>query len=218
MKQIIEKEAKEMNVPIVVEMFTNGGEFLEQYQMKEKELIFMDIDMPVKSGIEIIRQLEEKGRNRSVVLITSHDHLALESLSCAPFQIIRKITMESDIPLAIRRYLKEWERQWPVLELKGSEAVYRLKRRDVLYMEKYKHYIIVHHQKGEDIKIRGNMCELERELSDKGFIRVHTGYLVNLQHCYSLEKNAVVLGEGLRIPVSRERRKMVREQFMVSRR
>ena len=51
MKQIIKREAKKLNVPIVIEMYANGGEFLSQYQMKEKELIFMDIDMPIKSGI-----------------------------------------------------------------------------------------------------------------------------------------------------------------------
>lgn len=218
MKQIIEKEANEMKVPIVIKMYMNGGDFLDQYQMNEKELIFMDIDMPGKSGIEVIRQLEEMGRNRNVVLITSYDHLALESLSCAPFQTIRKVMMEYDIPLAIKRYLREWERQRPTLKLKGSGTVYRLERGDVLYLEKYKHYVIVHRKKGEDIQIRSNMQDLEKELSGIGFVRVHTGYMVNLQHCHSLEKNDVVLREGLRIPVSRDRRKIVKEQFMVSRR
>lgn len=218
MKQIIKREAKKLNVPIVIEMYANGGEFLSQYQMKEKELIFMDIDMPIKSGIEVIRQLEKAERNRNVVLITSYDNLALESLSCAPFQIIRKMSMDSDIPLAIERYLKEWERQRPVLEFKGKGRAYRLESGDILYMEKYKHYVIVHQKKGEDIKIRGNMQDLESELSARGFVRVHTGYLVNLQHCYSLEEKEVVLREGLRIPISRSRKKLVREQFMVNRR
>ena len=177
MKQIIKREAKKLNVPIVIEMYANGGEFLSQYQMKEKE-----------------------------------------SLSCAPFQIIRKMSMDSDIPLAIERYLKEWERQRPVLEFKGKGRAYRLESGDILYMEKYKHYVIVHQKKGEDIKIRGNMQDLESELSARGFVRVHTGYLVNLQHCYSLEEKEVVLREGLRIPISRSRKKLVREQFMVNRR
>lgn len=216
-KQIIEKEAIHIDIPIVIKMCTNGGEFLDQYQVNEKELIFMDIDMPVKSGIEVIRQLEEMERNRNVVLITSHDHLALESLSCAPFQTIRKVMMESDIPLAIKRYLREWESRRPTLELKGSGTIYRLEREDVLYLEKYKHNVIVHRKKGEDIQIRSSMQDLEKELSGRGFVRVHAGYMVNLRHCHSLEKNEVVLREGLRIPVSRDRRKIVKEQFMVSR-
>lgn len=61
------------------------------------------------------------------------------------------------------------------------------------------------------------MQDLEKELSGRGFVRVHAGYMVNLRHCHSLEKNEVVLREGLRIPVSRDRRKIVKEQFMVSR-
>lgn len=218
MRRVIEDAAKEMNQQIAVEMFAGGGEFLEQYQAKEKELLFIDIDMPVKSGIEVTRQLEGMGRNRNVVLITSYDHLVLRSLSCAPFQIIRKQEMDTDIPLALGRYLKEWNRQRPVLELRGSGRIYRIESRNIRFIEKMRHYVIIHQEKGGELKIRGNMQELEQELSDKGFVRVHTGYMVNLRYCLFLEKNDIVLNGGPRLPVSRDRKKAVREQFMISRR
>lgn len=46
----------------------------------------------------------------------------------------------------------------------------------------------------------------------------HVGYLVNLRHCCSIEKDCLVLDSGKRIPVSRERKKYVMQQFMLNRR
>ena len=61
---LIEKELKEQGIVYQMDLFKNGEEFLGQYQIRSEELIFLDIDMPVKSGIEVIEELEEIGRTR----------------------------------------------------------------------------------------------------------------------------------------------------------
>ena len=58
---LIEKELKEQGIVYQMDLFKNGEEFLSQYQIRSEELIFLDIDMPVKSGIEVIEELEEIG-------------------------------------------------------------------------------------------------------------------------------------------------------------
>lgn len=58
---LIEKELKEQGIVYQMDLFKNGEEFLSQYQICSEELIFLDIDMPVKSGIEVIEELEEIG-------------------------------------------------------------------------------------------------------------------------------------------------------------
>ena len=55
---LIEKELKEQGIVYQMDLFKNGEEFLSQYQIRSEELIFLDIDMPVKSGIEVIEELE----------------------------------------------------------------------------------------------------------------------------------------------------------------
>ncbi|MCG4808261.1 response regulator, partial [Collinsella aerofaciens] len=63
---LIEKELKEQRIAYQMDLFKNGEEFLSQYQIRSEELIFLDIDMPVKSGIEVIEELEEVGKNKDV--------------------------------------------------------------------------------------------------------------------------------------------------------
>ena len=56
------------------------------------------------------------------------------------------------------------------------------------------------------------------ELAGKGFVRTHAAYIVALRYCRKFEKNDIVLEGDVKVPVSRERRQMAKEQFMISRR
>lgn len=55
------------------------------------------------------------------------------------------------------------------------------------------------------VQVMGTMREYEKELSAKGFIRIHNGFLVNFRNIYSIEQKDVVLDDGKRLPLSRNR-------------
>lgn len=216
-KGIIQTEMKRHNKQIAIDIFPTGEEFLCQYQNRVEELIFMEIDMPIKSGIDVIRTMDEMDKSENIILITNRNDIVLDLLCYAPFQIIRKANMESDITMTIQRYMKKQTKKHSFIEIKGNNAIYHIKKDNILYFEKYRHYIIVHQSNNTEIKVRGNLKEYEIGLSEAGFIRVHTGYLVNLLQCYCLEKNDIILNDGSRIPISRERKKIVKEQFILRR-
>lgn len=218
MKQIIEEEMARQNVRYTIALFSNGDEFLKQYQVRSDELMVVDIDMPVKSGIDVIRDLEKYGKNKSIILVTSYDYLVLKSLSYRPFQIIRKCNMQTEIPEALRSYLREKERNERVIEFVAKGRLYHLEKEKIEYIEKYKHQLTVHVTGGEEFSIRGSLQDYEAQLSHYGFLRIHTGYIVNLQHCYSISKYEMILYSGVKLPISRDKLKMVKEQFMISRR
>lgn len=218
MRDIIEATLEQANIPISIEQFTNGEEFITQYQIRDDELIFLDIDMPIKSGLDVISELEKFDRNKNIILITNHDHLALESLSYAPFQIIRKINMVADIPKAIARYIKVQKQNDSIIEFAGKGKVYHIRKDKITYIEKCSHHIIIHRIGEQDITVRGNIQDCEAELAGGGFVRIHTGYIVNLKHCNYIEKNEIILMDGTKLPISRERKKVTKEQFMINRR
>lgn len=218
MRDIIETVLEQADISVNIEQFSNGEEFLSQYHVRDDELIFLDIDMPIKSGLDVIRELEKFDRNKNIILITSHDHLALESLSYAPFQVIRKINMDADIPKAVTRYMRAKKQNDSVIEFTMKGKVYHIRKDIILYIEKYNHHIIIHRVEDSSITVRGNIQDCEVELAGGGFVRIHTGYIVNLEHCKYIEKNEIILLDGTKLPISRERRKIAKEQFMIHRR
>lgn len=215
-EDIVLRELEEMKVAAVTERYCGGDDFLLHYRVWDEELIFMDIEMPGKSGIDIIEELDADNRAKNVILITAHDHLVLEHLNSAPFMFIRKGSMMTDIPRALKKYIKSLERNRAVVEFVINGKAYQIREEEILYFEKYRQYITAVPCKGEKIRIRGSMQDYEKQLSGKGFVRSHVGYLVNLRHCCSFEKDSLVLDNGKRIPVSRERKKYVMQQFLLN--
>lgn len=218
MERIVLRELEELSIDAVIEKYQGGEAFLQQHRNWDEELIFMDIEMPGKSGIDVIEEMDSVDRAKNVILITAHDHMVLEHLNCAPFLFIRKENMETDIPRALDRYIKQLERNRAVVEFVINGKVRHVREEDILYFEKYRQYITAFQTKDEAIRIRGSMQDYEKRLSGKGFVRSHVGYLVNLRHCCSFEKDVLILDNGKRIPVSRERKKYVMHQFMLNRR
>ncbi|MFR0961118.1 MAG: response regulator [Dorea sp.] len=54
-----------------------GKSFCMQYVIRDDELVILDLDMPVKNGIDVIQELERIQRNEVVILVTAYDNLAL---------------------------------------------------------------------------------------------------------------------------------------------
>lgn len=217
-EKIILRELDERNIAAVIEKYKDGETFLHNYHSWNEELIFMDIEMPGKSGIDVIQQMDADNRAKHVILITAHDHMVLEHLDCAPFLFIRKSSMEKDIPRALNRFVKELKRSRAAVEFVINREVIHVLEEEILYFEKYRQYISAIRKKGETIRVRGSMQEYEKRLLGQGFVRCHVGYLVNMRHCRSIEKNYLLMDNGIRVPISRERKKYVLQQFLLYRR
>ena len=201
-----------------ISLYSNGTEFLNNYKKRAEELILLDIDMPGKTGIDIIHEFDKNGENRNVMLITGHDNLVLENLNSRPFQFIRKISMESDIPEALEKYLKKQQVAEGVLEIQKKGAIIHLKLSEIKYMEKYKNTLTIRQITGEEIEVRSNLKEYEQLLLNNGFVRAHTGYIVNLACCRAIRKYDMILKTGEVLPISRNRLQEVKAQFIESRR
>ena len=96
MQRIVENVLEQEHLLVKLETFENGEEFLKQYVIRDDELVILDLDMPVKNGIDVLQELEKIQRNEVVILVTAYDNLALKTFSYGPFQIVRKEQMEGD--------------------------------------------------------------------------------------------------------------------------
>lgn len=126
--------------------------------------------------------------------------------------------MEEDLPKAIGRFLNIRKRNQEELEFRIKGELIHVKLEDIVYFEKYKHQVYVHLADQTVLTVRENMQDFEKELAGKGFVRTHAAYIVALRYCRKFEKNDIVLEGDVKVPVSRERRQMAKEQFMISRR
>lgn len=71
MQRIVENVLEQEHLLVKLETFENGEEFLKQYVIRDDELVILDLDMPVKNGIDVLQELEKIQRNEVVILVTA---------------------------------------------------------------------------------------------------------------------------------------------------
>jgi two-component system, LytTR family, response regulator len=176
-------------------------EALEFLQHNRVDLIFLDINMPRLSGMELANLLP---RHQKLIFTTAYSEYAIESYE---FNVIDYLLK----PISFKRFLKAIEKADHILQeqppalphedyifVKSDKKMIRITLKDILYFEAVKEYIYVH-TAGRKILIYKRMKELAEKLP-ADFIRVHNSYLINCNHIGRIEGNFVLIG-GESIPL-----------------
>lgn len=208
--------SEEENISIAYESFHDGMAFVTPFQPKW-DLIIMDIEMPLLNGMDAARKVRESDPDVPLLFITSIAQYAMEGYSVGALNYILK-------PLHYNRFRTEMNRVLRILAsrsddhltIKTSEAIYRIPLQSVTFIEVYNHTLL-YHTTDRDYSSTGktSITSLESELSGKGFFRIHKSYLVHMKHIASVEKNQVILQDGTRLDIGRDRKKDLMNALMI---
>lgn len=194
----------------------DSAKMMEYLEKQNVDAIFLDIDMPVFSGMDIAAYLNEKHPSAILVFVTSHDALVYQSFAYRPFGFIRKSHFDEELQEVVARIGKEWSnRKRDIVITKGQELI-RILIKDILYIEAEGNYLNIY-TKEDAIRIRETMTNMEKQLSEKGFVRCHKGYLMNAEHVEKFRSTEIDLQlDGVRktIPIGRIYEKEVRSKIM----
>jgi two-component system LytT family response regulator len=186
-------------------------------------LVFLDVDMPELSGLDVLRQLREP--RPKVIFVTAFQHFALgafEENACD--YLVKPFTAER-FALAAERARKELENDDRLRALEQSLAsagsyLTRLAlrigaRTDVVSLAEVSclvsegHYTYLH-APGRQYISELTLVHLEKRLDPRMFARAHRNALVNLSAITRLSQGATVVAElkdGMRLSVSRRNRR-----------
>ena len=177
----------------------------------EYDLIFLDIDMPCITGIELAKKCESY--NTYIVFVTNKENLVFEAYNTTnAFGFIRKSNLQNDFVSVIQRFNKINQNSH-YLSVKSSNGIIKIPFADIYYIEKQINNVIIHTQK-YDYREFNTLSNLEKVLINFGFIRTHIGYIVNLDYIIKISNTDVEICNGTRIPMSRHNAKYVKTEFL----
>lgn len=188
-------------------------EALEILKSDRPDLIFLDINMPHLSGMQLASLLPPK---QLFIFTTAYSEFAAESYEKNALDYLVK-------PITFDRFLKSVMKASNLLSvssepvqpaiapqklfLKTGRAIVQLEYQDVLLIEGLKDYVVFHTNSGKHIVYK-RMKELEETLP-ANFSRIHLSYIVNRDHIKRIEDNHIYINQE-RIPVGEK----YREQFL----
>lgn len=213
MKEKLQRVLLQQNVVASCYLFDQPLELLSYVEENEIDILFLDIDMPGMSGMEVAKVLREKGQAPLIVFVTNQDALVYESFQYQPFSFIRKSYFDNEITQVVIGLIASIEKSFETFTLKYGMERIRLLIADIIYFEADSNYVKLVTTKKE-YRYRETLLVLEKDLACKGFIRIHKGFLVNQSYVFAVRANEVELSNGCLLPISRTNREAVRGCLM----
>ena len=215
-QHIIDRLAHEEDVE-VVGTADNGDDAIGEIRRLDPDLVFLDVQMPGRSGMDVAEQLgDEMPRT---IFVTAFDQYALKAFDVAAVDYLLKPFDDERFHEAFRRARKaigksSWLQRIPV-ELRGQMRVVPVELID--YITASGPYAELHVD-GRTFAVRERMQQLEERLDPEVFMRIHRSVIVRLDRIDVMLRSAggdyaVRLKDGTELSVSRSRREALEERL-----
>lgn len=201
-----------------IKKFSSGVEFMSSIEMKTYDLIFMDIDMPELSGINIAAELRKRIGNLKIIFVSAHPHFVFEAIKVSPYRYIRKNNLLTETSEAIDSYCSELQSNMKMIQLElqnGNNVSEKVNEISTFFT--VRHDVFYALNDGKDAKIlsrKYNLSILEKQTKPYGFIRVHKSYLVNYKYIASVNSKTILLSNDEEIPISHGKKTAIHDQLM----
>lgn len=182
-----------------VAFYRIGEELLAEQCMPD--IVFLDIQMPGKNGMDTAAELRKKDKNTILIFITAIEEYVFQAFDVGAFHyLVKPFTDDKFLEVLTnavnefcdRKYLNEADEKYIMIHTKGSHVKVLLK--DIVYAEVFNRKIIIHKTDG-DLEYYGKLSELEKTLGDD-FYRPHRAYLIHFKYVVRYNASAITMENG----------------------
>lgn len=198
----------------------NAMEANQYIKEGEIDLMFLDIQMPDLTGLELLKSLKHKPL---VILTTAYSEYALESYELdvtdylvKPFsfeRFVQSVNKAKEL-IHLKRAGKQQSgsAQKPHFFVKADYKKVRVNLEDIRYIEGLREYVSIYTRDKRIITLEA-MKNLEASLPNDQFIRIHKSYIIAIDKVTALVGNMVELGDK-QIPIGKMYREKVKQVFV----
>jgi len=207
------------NIPAAVD---TGEEAIVQAEQHKPDLVLMDIMLKGEiSGIDAAEQIRNRFDIPVIYLTAYADESTLAKAKITePYGYIIKPFKEIDLHTSIEMALYKHEKESQVRKerdlyssivfdknasdcifVKSNSRLVKLKLSDIMYVEALKDYVIIHTTGGK-YTVHSTMKDMEKNLQNREFIRVHRSYIVRIDKITAIDyPNLVIEDDKKLIPI-----------------
>ena len=183
---------------------------VEILQSEPIDLLFLDIQMPILSGTNLLRSISRKP---VAIFTTAYAQHAAEAFDLDAVDYLLKPYSFERFTQAVNKALAVLGRQAPPaleghLTVKADRQWIKVALSDIRYIEGWKEYVKIYTE-GEKIITLESLNNLENTLPAGYFLRVHKSFIVSTGKVERLDGEDLILSGAARVPVARARKKEV---------
>jgi two-component system LytT family response regulator len=202
----------------------SGLSALAEIRSKKPDLVFLDVQMPECDGFDVLEMLGGDAPP-AIVFVTAYDQYALRAFETGALDYVLKPFDDARFGRALARakerikHGKTRPRKVERLAIKSAGQVSFLKISEIDWIEAADYYASLHVGPKTHL-LRRSMDELEQELGESVFCRIHRSTIVNLERVRGMKVNEdgeydVLLYSGAKLRMSRRYRKELQARLGV---
>lgn len=221
-KEIISDCMLKKGLIFEIDTYSSGAKFISLgIGMLQYSIIFLDINMDEVDGIMTAKKIREVSKEVFIVFVTAYVNYTLEGYKVDALRYLLKggNNFKSSIDECISTIIEKMNYKIVTKKFIFNEGVKEIALDRLLYVESRLHKLEFHVM--EDIMkiytIYDTLNNLEIDLRDNGFLRIHQSYLVNLKYLMSVAKYQAVLTDGTSLVIPKARYTYVKDKFIAYR-
>lgn len=222
LQNILEKHFPNIEILAIADDLPSGVKAIHKHK---PDFVFLDIEMPNFSGLEILDFFNEKDVNFSIIFTTAYNHYAIEALKIAAVDYLLKPLNKEDISEALGRFEKKnntynqesfsslksiiTDKKINKIAIPEGNQLHFIKPEDIVYIKADNSYSELYLENGTQMIVSRSIKNFEDGLKENPcFCRIHKSYLINTQFVDKYDKSNggwVTLSNKKELPISPEK-------------
>ena len=216
-RQVLQQRDKKAQIQVYA-----AAEEIPENTLERYDIAFLDIDFAGKNytGIDIARRLRQKRQDAVILFVTNFPEYAPEGYEVQAFRYLLKSAVKEKLENYLSQALEKLENAGKMLTLNVYGSTVQVPIKDVLYIEAKLHeaelYLV--DPAGDSVRtyrFYASIGNLEEELEEEGFLRIHKSYLANIRHILKLQCREAELTGGIKLRVSERTYAQLKQKYLL---
>lgn len=215
----------------IIKTFTEAEKAITYINSSDIDCLFLDIEMPTMDGFQLLQKLER--RDFAVIITTAYNEYAIKALKNEAIDYLLKPVDTDDLEETLKRIKNHYSQQnnngkfekilskftnkfkSRKITINADGKLLFLDQSEILFIESDGNYSTIYTSNGKKIVITKKLKEVNAQLPDDHFFRIHNSYIINLNKIKEFFKSDgyVILEKNHKIPVSRQKKADFLDKF-----
>ncbi|MBR1573109.1 MAG: response regulator transcription factor [Lachnospiraceae bacterium] len=201
------------SIDIRILLFLSGDELLEKYhegKLQQIDLLFLEIEFPGASGIEVKNVLSTSSVVRRIIFLSNNSDYMQDAFGLKVMKYIKKTIDVLDICREIEAVYIDLYANRLICYLNGKkEECFWM--HELIYIDVDREYTKLHFSDKGDVLTHHNFPYWKNKFKETQVVQIHRGFLVNLDYVKKLDCQSIMLKNGFKLKVGRYYYKHVKD-------
>lgn len=194
MRELLEKYFRKLSLPCPeIHSFTDGTMLLAD--PGDKDIVFLDVEMPAKSGIDVGRDLKTAWPDCIIIIVTSYAEYLDEAMRFSVFRYLSKPLAEDRFFRNLKDALEHYHSITLKVPVETKQGITLVLTSSIICVEAVGRKVLVH-TKSNSYESTENMHFWLEKLPGNHFFQSHRSFIVNFGQVTDFDHNLITLNGG----------------------